>query len=139
MGTITLCDSKGGRWLSLLSNLCAIFLAAQLSACSDSELSPGEQADPEDCMSQVICQGQVAVRCASRPEEVRVDCTFTGERCFSGIGCLACSPGELLCEGSNVMQCSNDGRSKSALETCAEGCSRGSCVDLCDEAAATSS
>lgn len=112
-----------------------------LNACSDPNASTALDLESGEvnCMSQVICQGQVAVRCASLPQEVRVDCGLTSEQCFTGVGCLACSPGERLCDGNHVVECSSDGRTKTMIESCLEGCARDTCINLCEEAALTSS
>ncbi|MBM4292149.1 MAG: hypothetical protein FJ138_12465 [Deltaproteobacteria bacterium] len=110
---------------------------ALLAACSAVEVTQSEEG--ESCREQVICQGLVAVSCPGAPEEARDDCGARGERCAVGVGCLACSPGDLLCEGDVVMQCSNDGRSSTSVEVCAQSCARGQCVDPCVEAASASS
>jgi len=120
-----------------LYGLClSALILASFSAC-DSETS--SNAGALNCMSQVICEGQVAVRCVGQEEEVRTDCSLTNNRCFQGLGCLVCSPGERMCDGLQVTQCSSDGLGTSPVETCQEGCARGACVNLCDEAAYSSS
>jgi len=108
-------------------------------SCSSTESTGEGGGGAQSCEAQVICQGQVAVRCPDGALETRRDCSATGERCFTGVGCLSCSPGEQLCQGQDVMQCSADGATMSVLESCSEGCSRGRCVNLCEEAALTSS
>lgn len=112
-------------------------LALALTACQQ----PVEIIDEAvtDCAAQVICQGQVAVRCPGGAQERREDCGATGGLCAVGVGCLACSPGERLCEGDTVMQCSDDGRAMSSVEVCPQSCARGTCVDPCEEAANASS
>lgn len=124
------------RTLLLLS---VFNLSACLSQSSDVEIAVGAGGGMIDCMSQVICEGPVAVRCAALPNEVRADCSLQDQRCFTGIGCLSCSPGELLCDGLNLTRCSVDGLSTEVVETCAEGCERAECIKLCDEAALSSS
>ena len=95
--------------------------------------------------ASVVCVADVAYRCdGMRADAVETtDCTRSGETCAPGIGCLACVPGRIRCAGETREQCTPEGTTWQAMETCdaAAGlrCSRDGCLDLCALAAETES
>ncbi len=133
------CGAPSPGRSSSLARALSVALGALLAAACEPVSVDEPAAAAASCQEQIICQGQVAVTCPGGEGEARDDCGARGERCAVGVGCLACGPGELLCEGDSVMQCSNDGRSTSLVEQCPQSCARGACVDPCVEAASSSS
>jgi len=52
--------------------------------------------------------------------------------CVPGIGCAACSPGEVaVCEGSALFACGADGARAEKIADCEGGCANGQCVTDC--------
>ncbi|HVH47973.1 MAG TPA: IgGFc-binding protein [Labilithrix sp.] len=67
------------------------------------------------------------------------DCGARGQACAPKLlACTPCLPGELTCEGADVLHCADDGQSRAKIDTCdgARGyaCRIGVCTQLCEEA-----
>src|ERR1041384_5928243 len=90
------------------------------------------QDECDDFPDRVLCNGSTALRCGDRDVVQRVDCAQTGLTCAPGVGCRACVPDAISCDGSARYQCSSDGSERTLLQTCAEGlqCSKDGCSDL---------
>jgi hypothetical protein len=70
-----------------------------------------------------VCQGGQFV-------QVQV-CAATAA-CVPGVGCAACSPGEVaVCEGSALFACGVDGARGEKITDCESGCANGQCVTDC--------
>ena len=61
--------------------------------------------------------------------------------CVTGVGCGACTPRALFCDGQAIRECASDGLTSTVVEECPlnEGCQSGICVNACDAAAANRS
>ena len=96
-------------------------------------------------INSTACVGQVWHYCEQNGEfltERTDDCAARdpAEICWPELGCVRCRPGELGCFENNVIQCSEDGRTRTIVEECSlpEGyiCRDAMCQNLCDVAIA---
>lgn len=90
------------------------------SACT-----PGEVLGCADDQTRRVCpEGGVGFAEESCPND-QPNCV-AGE-CTSNI----CEPGERVCDGNTLYECSSDGESRTEIETCRGGCRGGQCVSAC--------
>lgn len=88
------------------------------------------------------CEAGQVIRCASPTallrcaddgvSQVSEPCPASAGNCIAG-ACTdqICTANARSCQGNNIVQCSDDGRTQQVLETCETGCSAGQCVDPC--------
>jgi hypothetical protein len=93
---------------------------------------------------RIECTNATLTRCEGGARITVDDCGARGQACAPAfLRCTPCLPNEASCEGLDVLQCSPDGQTRTKVETCKAdqgiGCRRGTCVNLCDEAARESS
>ena len=104
----------------------------------DDDVAPGDVCD--DYPGEIICQGDMAITCDVAGDVAGTqECdTASGEYCFPDMGCINCYPGQVWCDGFDVVECSGDGLTSVVVETCDEQagfvCEGGSCVSLCQQA-----
>jgi len=104
----------------------------------DDDVVPGDVCD--DHPGEIICQGNEAITCDVAGDVASTEeCdTGAGYYCFPEMGCIQCYPGQLWCDGLDVVECSADGLTTTVVDTCDEAagyvCEAGSCVSLCDQA-----
>ena len=122
--------------------------AAECSAAGDGFTSI-PCPDGQVCEGGICIEGEVegctpgeVLRCAS--PDAQLVCAADGENtesrpcpaespfCRDG-DCTdrLCDPGVQRCDGDNIVECAEDGRSEFVVETCEVGCSRGVCIDPC--------
>ena len=89
--------------------------------------------------SAVLCENGVATYCDECGHTTATDhCdTELEEQCCEGLGCAACCPGNLSCDGQDVVRCADDGQTWSVVETCEVesgfACQDGACTYLCGD------
>jgi hypothetical protein len=86
---------------------------------------------------RVLCSADTALTCSNGNVSRRVACAQTQQTCAPGLGCKACIPNAISCDGSQRYACNADGSARTQIETCAADlqCSPSGCKDLCAEAA----
>jgi hypothetical protein len=93
------------------------------------------------CTEGVVeCGGNLLTRCQSSVRETLDDCGARGMVCAPGLlRCTPCLPSGATCDGFDVLRCSEDGQTKTKVETCdgtkGIACRQGVCQNLCDVAA----
>ena len=82
------------------------------------------------------CWGNDFVECQSSLWTLVEECVDPTPTCDPDLGCLACTPNELSCDGSSVVECNATGTEETVIEDCAPDiCVAGECLDSCDLAA----
>jgi hypothetical protein len=112
---------------------------ALVLACSGE--SPGRVDIPtmDECHAlsdRVLCDADTALRCQGGTVAERDDCANRGLLCAVGVGCRACEPSSIRCDGAMRYRCAADGSAETRVEECPANlqCSPGGCKDLCTEA-----
>ena len=129
---------------TLMTNILATVYCLMISVSCTDEVKETEMllvADPSqptanvppECLTQVACQGSLALYCIGRPNEVAVDCSEVG-MCVPNRGCVRCEPNQRSCNGLQVVSCSADGLTETAVMTCENECYNGECTDPCARA-----
>lgn len=91
---------------------------------------------------QMRCEGNVLQTCASGSGwQATQDCHASGEVCSAALyACVTCTPGDTECQGQNLLTCDEQGGGWHETKTCdtagGEACRDGSCIQLCNQAAA---
>jgi IgGFc binding protein len=126
-----------------------LVLAAVLGAGLSCRFDPAYRDFPEParsvCTSGVVeCRGASLVECKDNAIVVLDDCGARGQACAPELTkCTPCLPGELTCDGQNVLSCSPDGQTRTPVETCEASrgiaCRAGACIHLCEQAARSKS
>lgn len=88
----------------------------------------------------VECRGATLTRCDDGRPTILDDCGARGQVCApSLLKCTPCVPNEASCDGLDVVRCTADGQRRDKVETCDAtrgfACRRGSCTQLCEQAA----
>ncbi len=119
-------------------------LAGLLAVSASCRFDPSYRDLPEPavhvCTDGVVeCRGGSLVRCEQNVPIVLDDCRARGQACAPQLlKCTPCLPGELTCDGQNVLRCDEDGQKRSQTDTCdtdrGYACRAGLCTQLCDEA-----
>lgn len=114
-----------------------------LFACAG-EPEPATLRIPDECAGladQLLCSANVALECVAGAARTRDDCSKRGLVCANGLGCRACVPHSIACEGQTRLRCDAQGGALQQVEECAAGlsCGPAECVDLCAQAAANKS
>ncbi len=108
-------------------------------SASDDDDGAGDDDDTSlDCSPDgaTTCWGSEFIECQDSLWTLVEECTDDTPICDPDLGCLACSPNALTCEGSEVWECSGDGSEQTFVEDCAPDlCVAGECLDSCDLAA----
>lgn len=122
----------------LVVSSCFLFLA-----CGDDARPIGPRVDGGGVDSGGGPCSEGAISCIGRERFVCTSGTpvsqgLCEEACATGIGCTACVPNLLFCDGQEIRQCSADGMSSELQRECpsSEACRGGVCVDACALAAA---
>ncbi|HEX5661103.1 MAG TPA: hypothetical protein VFX59_28120, partial [Polyangiales bacterium] len=110
-------------------------------ACSSEPRRQVELPTRDECYGmsdRVLCNAGTALTCEEGMVAEREDCTSKGLTCSVGIGCGACAPNAISCDGAKRYRCSADGSGRTLIEECAATlqCSPDGCKDLCAAAAA---
>ncbi len=125
------------------TGLTGLFISglAALAACGPGGNNPDARTgDVIDAGSQCTaegsqrCLGSTYQVCHNGNWDVDTQCPL---KCDDALGCVACTPGVLSCNGQDVVQCDSQGNPGGVVMTCGatEVCSNGACVDPCEEAA----
>ena len=122
-----------------------IALVAMVVAAASCHFDPAYRDVPDPgavpCTEGVVeCGGNTLSRCASGARITLDDCGARGMVCAPGLlRCTPCLPSNASCDGFDVVRCSDDGQTKTKVETCESdkgiACRLGVCKNLCDEAA----
>jgi hypothetical protein len=122
-----------------------IALGAMVVAAASCHFDPAYRDVPDPgavpCSEGVVeCGGNTLSRCVGGTRVTLDDCGARGMACAPGLlRCTPCLPSGALCDGFDVLRCSEDGQSKTKVETCDSdkgiACRQGVCKNLCDEAA----
>lgn len=99
-------------------------------------------AGPNPCTAQpmgIVCYGTEAATCdGAGNTTARTDCAASSQVCAANMGCRACVPGRVTCDGETVRLCNSDGMALTTGPTCdptvGQHCSQGGCVNLCEQA-----
>jgi len=85
-----------------------------------------------------MCAESVFHRCVFGSWEVEQVCAGGTPLCDPQLGCLACEPDALLCDGNDIVSCGGDGLTTAFVSSCPEDtpCVDGACTDLCGVATA---
>lgn len=121
----------------------AIALTVILFAACRFDPSYRDFPDPvvSPCTEGVVdCRPAALVRCEGGKLTVIDDCGARGQVCAANLKkCTPCSPGEISCNGVDVLRCSDDGQTRVVSSTCDAtkgfACRSGVCTDLCGDAA----
>jgi hypothetical protein len=122
----------------LLSSVALLALAAS-AGCTQGRSSGGDGGVRADtgtggCTTEgeILCMGNVATRCVGGTPVTVATCT-ADQVCAPGLGCAACVPGQLSCDGNTPALCRPDGSGTDLQGVCAadQMCRNGSCVDAC--------
>lgn len=128
------------RALTAISLLLLGAIAALPSCRFDPAYRDLSEAVPVACTDGVVeCRGTSLVRCANGVSVVIDDCARRTMTCAPSLrACTPCMPGELTCDGANVVRCDDDGQKRSITATCdgnqGIACRHGECIQLCSEA-----
>jgi hypothetical protein len=117
-----------------------VVCGAALFACGNTKLhgDGGSLGDP--CTGdQTRCQGSVFQVCVDGFFTTRMDCASDALQCDAMAGCVACTPGQTVCDGNAVRVCESDGTLGSVVQTCLGSCVAGTCPDPCSQAIANRS
>ncbi|MBX3189910.1 MAG: IgGFc-binding protein [Labilithrix sp.] len=123
------------------SILAALSLSAALSCKFDSAYRDLPDPGAVPCTEgKIECRGAALTRCDGGLPVTLDDCGARSMVCAPGLlACTPCLPNTSTCDGLDVMRCSADGQITTKVETCnadaGYACRRGSCTQLCDEAA----
>ncbi len=102
----------------------------------------GHDGGPNPCAAQsagVVCFGTEVAQCDGAGNTTsHTDCAASGQICAPGVGCRACVPTHVTCEGETVRLCNAQGTMLTTGPTCdptlGEHCGPGGCVNLCAQA-----
>lgn len=80
------------------------------------------------------CNSASYQTCTGGQWTTTMDCPMA---CVDALGCVACTPGELICKDGNVWTCDDTGNPGSMTQACSGQavCQDGACVDACVDAA----
>lgn len=103
---------------------------------------PFHDGGPNPCAAQaagLVCFGTVAAQCDGAGSATSTtDCGASGQVCAADLGCRACVPNRVTCDGETVHLCNETGTILTTGPTCdpsvGQHCSQGGCVDLCAQA-----
>lgn len=120
----------------------AATLALALAASCRFDPSYRDVPDPaaNPCTDGVVeCRGTGLTRCDNGQPVVLDDCGARGQVCAPNLlKCTPCMPNEGTCDGFDVLRCTEDGQTRTKVETCNAdkgfACRRGTCTNLCEEA-----
>ncbi|MET0284037.1 MAG: IgGFc-binding protein [Polyangiales bacterium] len=86
---------------------------------------------------RVLCNAGSALTCRGGVVAERAQCGSQGLTCTVNVGCRACAPNTVSCDGNKRYRCAADGSAKTLVEECPAElqCSLGGCRDLCADAA----
>lgn len=111
------------------------------AASDDDDSSPGDDDDDDTpCVEgTTTCEGVDWQECVDSAWETQEVCVPPTPLCDDALGCLACTPNQLACDGDDVIQCDGGGLQWDYVETCPPNapCVGGVCQDRCAQAAAT--
>ena len=147
----------------LLSLLALLLLLSLVAACTprsgrgggggggdddDSASSDDDDdatSDDDDDSTDVPCQPDGVTACNGIEFQECVDgtwdlvetCLAPVPVCHPQLGCLECNPGQLSCDGNDVVECNGEGFGTTFVETCPPEapCVGGVCLDPCTQAA----
>ncbi|CAN5912881.1 hypothetical protein BH11MYX4_BH11MYX4_09710 [soil metagenome] len=121
-----------------------VVLAGVIALASSCKFDPAyrDVPDPgvEPCTEGLVeCRGAQLTRCASNQHVTLDDCGGRGLVCApSLLRCTACVPGTASCDGFDVLQCGDDGATRTRTATCdaehGSACRQGMCKNLCEDA-----
>lgn len=122
--TVAECVESGDGWDEIA---CAEGTFCDAGACvlEGNRCTPGEVLGCESTTQQQVCASN------GRSTEARL-CPEDAPNCDDG-ECTAqlCAPNARRCQGSAIVQCSEDGSSEAVVQPCEFGCSAGRCSDPC--------
>ena len=121
--TVAECNDAGDGWLE---GECPSGQVCEGGECTESdECEPGEVLGCGSTQDQLICAAN-GLDTELRP------CPASAPNCFDGeCSDQLCEPGNRRCDGTNVMECNEDGETESFVQLCEFGCESGRCVDPC--------
>lgn len=122
-----------------------VALTAMIAVAASCRFDPAYRDVPDPgavaCTEGVVeCLGGSLVRCDDGKRATLDDCSGRGLVCAPGLlRCTPCLPASTTCDGFDVQRCSEDGQTRTKVETCdaSKGiaCRQGLCKDLCATAA----
>jgi len=143
--------------MHILSRLSLLLLALSLLACGsprggrggggvddddsasndddDDDTSDDDDATAASCQPEgaTACNGIEFVECVDAVWELQETCLPPAPICNPELGCLECNPGQLSCDGNDIVACNPDGVGTAYVETCPDEtpCIAGVCQDPC--------
>ena len=107
-------------------------------APDDDDGAPDDDDTEPECEPDGLteCWGNEFVECSNSLWTLVDTCVDPTPICDGHLGCVSCSPGLVMCEDNNVVECAGDGMSTTLLEECDPGdiCVGGECLSACDMA-----
>jgi hypothetical protein len=99
-------------------------------------------AGPNPCAAQpegLVCFGTQLDHCdGAGHSTMHTDCAASNQICAPNVGCRACVPGQVTCDGETVHLCNMTGTASTTGPTCdpstGQHCGPGGCADLCAQA-----
>jgi hypothetical protein len=126
----------------------ATFAAAALVLVLSCRFDPAyrDVPGPPSCtVGQKRCAASALQTCGGDPGspgwQLVEDCQAKGQVCSPALeACATCIPGQIQCQGQQVVTCDGSGSRYATMQTCdstkGQACRDGSCTQLCDQAAA---
>lgn len=95
-------------------------------------------------VGRIYCVNNVQMTCTHPAGQYNfVNCSAADQVCVPDWGCRVCTPGQWVCDGTDVALCSADGMNKQWFAPCDVDagwtCFQGRCIHACAEAAASRS